>query len=177
MIVKEKNVLLKTTLKEAFPSISVQSVHLEDCKRIVLLQYDKETEKIHFRHYLITTQTYGVSTNIKNLYKGKVQELASYEDISEYILEDNQVADSDIERDEITEVQNKGKTEQKAIRLIELGPRMELLLVKIEENLCTGTVWYHRYVNKTPEEIEEQKKNWTKEIIKRSQEKTTRRKC
>jgi len=35
---------------------------------------------------------------------------------------------------------------------------MELLLVKIEENLCTGTVWYHRYVNKTPEEIEEQKK-------------------
>jgi len=42
---ERKNALLKTTLKEAFPSISVQSVHLEDCKRIVLLQYDKETEK------------------------------------------------------------------------------------------------------------------------------------
>jgi len=35
---------------------------------------------------------------------------------------------------------------------------MDLLLIKVEEKLCSGLVWYHRYINKTPEEIEEQKK-------------------
>lgn len=39
-----------------------------------------------------------------------------------------------------------------AIRLIELGPRMRLELVKIEEGLVDGEVLYHKFIQKTEEE-------------------------
>lgn len=39
-----------------------------------------------------------------------------------------------------------------AIRLIELGPRMRLQLVKIEEGLVDGEVLFHQYIQKTEEE-------------------------
>ena len=38
------------------------------------------------------------------------------------------------------------------VRLTELGPRMNLRLVKIEEGLSGGAVLYHSYKNKTEEE-------------------------
>ncbi|EPT28690.1 brix domain-containing protein [Toxoplasma gondii ME49] len=40
-----------------------------------------------------------------------------------------------------------------AIALVELGPRMELQLVKIEEDVCAGRVLYHHFISKTPEEL------------------------
>ena len=40
-------------------------------------------------------------------------------------------------------------TQQQAIRLCEIGPRLRLELVKIEEGMCDGKVLYHRYVIKT----------------------------
>ena len=40
-------------------------------------------------------------------------------------------------------------------RLREIGPRMELTLTKIQEGLGTGQVLYHKYVDKTDEEIRE----------------------
>lgn len=39
-----------------------------------------------------------------------------------------------------------------AIRLVELGPRMRLQLIKIEEGLVDGEVLYHQYIQKTEEE-------------------------
>lgn len=41
-----------------------------------------------------------------------------------------------------------------AFRLTEIGPRMTLQLVKIEEGLCTGQVLYHRFIEKTEAEIQ-----------------------
>ena len=37
-------------------------------------------------------------------------------------------------------------------RLTEIGPRMTLELVKIEEELCGGNVMYHNHIIKTEEE-------------------------
>jgi len=42
-----------------------------------------------------------------------------------------------------------------AIRLKELGPRLTLELLKIEEEVCTGRVVYHKLVTKTPVEAQE----------------------
>jgi len=39
-----------------------------------------------------------------------------------------------------------------AIRLVELGPRMRLQLIKIEEGLVDGEVLYHQFIEKTEEE-------------------------
>jgi ribosome biogenesis protein SSF1/2 len=39
------------------------------------------------------------------------------------------------------------------LRLHELGPRLKLKLVKIEEGICRGNVVFHDYIKKTPAEI------------------------
>jgi ribosome biogenesis protein SSF1/2 len=38
-------------------------------------------------------------------------------------------------------------------RLTEIGPRMALQLVKIEEGVCSGEVLFHEFVTKTEEEL------------------------
>lgn len=76
--------------------------------------------------------------------------------------------DSDDERDS----HSHGKVERRAVKLVELGPRMKLRLTKVEEGLCAGKVMWHEYIHKTKEEIKELEKTWEK----RRQEKEARRK-
>jgi ribosome biogenesis protein SSF1/2 len=45
------------------------------------------------------------------------------------------------------------KSSMSAIRLHEIGPRLKLKLVKIEEGVCDGEVLYHDLIQKTPEEL------------------------
>lgn len=45
------------------------------------------------------------------------------------------------------------KNTTSAIRLYEIGPRLKLKLIKIEEGLCDGEVLYHELIQKTPEEL------------------------
>lgn len=40
---------------------------------------------------------------------------------------------------------NNKTSEQRAIKLTELGPRMELQLVKIQSGLCDGEVLFHEF--------------------------------
>ncbi|CAI1843902.1 hypothetical protein SEUBUCD646_0B04200 [Saccharomyces eubayanus] len=47
---------------------------------------------------------------------------------------------------------------KKAIKLTELGPRLTLKLVKIEEGICSGKVLHHEYVQKSSGEIRELEK-------------------
>jgi ribosome biogenesis protein SSF1/2 len=42
--------------------------------------------------------------------------------------------------------------EKRAVKLSELGPRMKLRLVKVEEGLCEGKVMWHEFIAKTKEE-------------------------
>ena len=42
-----------------------------------------------------------------------------------------------------------------AIKLKEIGPRLKLELLKIEEDFFDGRVIYHKYVEKTPQEIQD----------------------
>lgn len=55
-------------------------------------------------------------------------------------------------------------------RLTEIGPRMMLQLVKIEEGIGTGEVLYHEYIKKSPEEVEATKemrkqKKWVELLV------------
>lgn len=61
--------------------------------------------------------------------------------------------------------------ERRAVKLVELGPRMRLRLTKVEDGMCTGKVMWHEYVHKTKEEIKELERRWEK----RRQEKDARR--
>ena len=61
--------------------------------------------------------------------------------------------------------------EKRAVKLVELGPRMKLRMTKVEEGVCSGKVMWHEYVHKTKEEIKEMDKVWEK----RRQEKEARK--
>jgi ribosome biogenesis protein SSF1/2 len=61
--------------------------------------------------------------------------------------------------------------EKKAVKLVELGPRMKLRMTKVEEGVCSGKIMWHEYIHKTKEEIKEMEKIWEK----RRQEKEARK--
>ncbi|KAI5189906.1 hypothetical protein NEMIN01_0769 [Nematocida minor] len=64
-----------------------------------------------------------------------------------------------------------GAANQVKLSLTEIGPSMSLELQKIERGICTGDVVYHRYIEKTPEELRERER-----VIKqRAREKQQRR--
>lgn len=64
------------------------------------------------------------------------------------------------------------KTEKKAIKLQELGPRMTLRLTKVEEGLCGGKIMWHEYITKSKKEEKAQETTWEA----RRKEKEQRRK-
>lgn len=63
--------------------------------------------------------------------------------------------------------------EKRAVKLVELGPRMKMRLVKLEEGVCEGRVMWHEFVKKTKAEEMEMENKWAK----RREEKEQRRKA
>lgn len=137
---------------------------LSACKRVVLMDYDSATGMVEFRHYYIETAVAGVSRSVKRVIETRVPSLSKYEDISQYILGDGAGSDSENESDpdakvDVTRTTMKKKVEtqteeKRSVRLHELGPRMTLSLVKIQDGLDEGDILYHSFVTKDPEEAE-----------------------
>lgn len=50
--------------------------------------------------------------------------------------------------------------EKKAVKLVELGPRMKLRMTKVEEGVCGGKVMWHEFLEKSPEELKEMEIVW-----------------
>ncbi|KAE8352549.1 Brix domain-containing protein [Aspergillus coremiiformis] len=61
--------------------------------------------------------------------------------------------------------------EKRAVKLVELGPRLKLRLIKVEEGLCEGKIMWHDYIHKSEKETKSLDKNWEK----RKKEKEERR--
>jgi ribosome biogenesis protein SSF1/2 len=55
---------------------------------------------------------------------------------------------------------NTPDVEKRAVKLVELGPRLKLRLNKVEEGLCEGKVMWHEYIAKSSEEVKTMEKNW-----------------
>lgn len=77
-----------------------------------------------------------------------------------------------VEAAEDEEEGHNDNVERRAVKLVELGPRMRLRMTKVEEGICSGKVLWHEYVHKTQEEIKELEKKWEQ----KRREKEARRK-
>jgi ribosome biogenesis protein SSF1/2 len=55
---------------------------------------------------------------------------------------------------------SKPRVEKRAVKLVELGPRLKLRLTKVEEDICSGKVMWHEFINKSPMEVKELDKKW-----------------
>ena len=102
--------------------------------------------------------------------------LANMTDIAEYVTrgstaggsDDTDTSEAESEAEDIADPKNavelpqsyvgRGNeaNTQRAVRLREIGPRMELRLVKIEEGLNGSEVLYHDYMHKSAKEVAEQ---------------------
>lgn len=61
--------------------------------------------------------------------------------------------------------------EKRAVKLVELGPRMKLRLIKVEEGMCGGRVMWHAFKTKTEAEIKQTDAAWDKKIKEKEQRK------
>jgi ribosome biogenesis protein SSF1/2 len=86
--------------------------------------------------------------------KKRLPNLGKLKDISDFVLRPSgDGSDSEMEDTPENRVTIEGKhntrhlegTPQSAVRLVEVGPRMSLELVKIQEGFCDGKVLYHSY--------------------------------
>lgn len=158
--------LATITFQNLFPPINVKKVKLSTCQRAVLVDYDKESNRFQFRHYAISAAPTGANRALRKLLTTRnAPDLGNLTDVSEFFdkagagaagdASDSEGEDAVAARVDLTQDYNrvaKADTRSRVI-LQEIGPRMELELVKVEEGMCEGRVLYHAYVNKTEEEV------------------------
>ncbi|KAK6533951.1 hypothetical protein TWF281_005294 [Arthrobotrys megalospora] len=182
---------------------------LPDVKDVENLKEDEEYI-VDLRHYSISTRPTGVPRAIRKLNRatqpskggrGVIPDLGGLGDISEYLLDPSAAgggytSESEVDTDAEVEVavpgiqkagrvkkvsEDGGGAEKKAVKLQELGPRMRLKLVKIEEGVNDGRILWHSFVKKSREEERQlEKKAKEKERLKqerkRVQEENVKRK-
>jgi ribosome biogenesis protein SSF1/2 len=135
-----------------FPAIDINTVKLSTCQRLVLLNYNKDTKLIDFRHYSIRLQPVGVSRRIRKFVQNhQVPDLRNLQDVSDFVTKAGYGSESEGDEEAATVTLssdlgrvNKGATKS-AVKLQEIGPRMTMQLVKVEEGLCTGGIIFSEY--------------------------------
>ncbi|CAL2029589.1 unnamed protein product [Caenorhabditis brenneri] len=159
--------LVQTFIQNMFPSINVDTIQLGNLKRCLVVSYDEETDEIQMRHYAIRVVASGLNKSVKKLMQAEktmgknIPNLSTYKDISDYFLNPGQLSDSEFEGDQqevelpqdISEGRGCGLGQKSNVRLHEIGPRLTLELVKIEEGIDEGEVLYHKHHSKTPDEL------------------------
>lgn len=143
-----------------------------------MLNKDKETGSIEFRHYAIDTRPVDVTRGVKKLTKlkhklrKKIPNLSKKQDMADYLLDPDAGAftsDSDmseVEEDAIVDLNPDDDDEmpleegpsKRAVKLVEIGPRMTLDLIKIEDGVCSGKVLHHTRIKKSEAEIKKLEK-------------------
>jgi ribosome biogenesis protein SSF1/2 len=138
---------------------------------------------VEIRHYAIKAAPIGVDRKVRKLVQTNVPNLSRCEDISDYILgnapavRDGGITSDSEAEDEISHVvlpqkytgKGNNQSQKSALKLVELGPRLCLHLVKVEKGLASGDVMYHSYVQKSPEEVRELKAKAEKAVILKQQ--------
>ncbi|KAJ1397671.1 Brix domain [Sesbania bispinosa] len=144
--------LTTNMFQNIFPTIDVKTVKLSSCQRIVLLNYNKETKLIDFRHYSIRLQPVGVSRRIRKLVQShQVPDLKNLQDVSDFVTKAGYGSESEADEEAatVTLSSNLGRVNRastkSAVKLQEIGPRMTLQLVKVEKGLCSGEVLFSEY--------------------------------
>uniref|UniRef100_A0A0N5BGU2 Brix domain-containing protein n=1 Tax=Strongyloides papillosus TaxID=174720 RepID=A0A0N5BGU2_STREA len=144
--------LVESVLQNMFPELKPEKVLLRNVRRCVLFNYDEETDTISMRHYAIKVVPTGISKSAKKIIKDKIPDLSKYKDISEFFLNPGHLSESEFEGEQnevelAEDLPGKGclKGMKSNVRMIEIGPRLDLTLTKIYEGIDEGEVLYNRY--------------------------------
>ncbi|KAJ7756867.1 Brix domain-containing protein [Mycena maculata] len=173
--------LLMKSFQTLFPPLSPHTLALSSARRVVLVSYNADRGTVDFRHYVITVKPYGVSKRVRRVLEGTqkasggILDLGNEKDVADFLLRKRgeagpdggyesaassteSVAGDDGDAVDLADDyvgRNNKKGQRRAVRLDEVGPRMELRLVKITEGVPgkEGSVIYHEFVKKTKKEV------------------------
>eukprot|EP00526_Cylindrotheca_closterium_P009748 CAMPEP_0113605852 /NCGR_PEP_ID=MMETSP0017_2-20120614/2550_1 /TAXON_ID=2856 /ORGANISM="Cylindrotheca closterium" /LENGTH=428 /DNA_ID=CAMNT_0000514373 /DNA_START=20 /DNA_END=1306 /DNA_ORIENTATION=+ /assembly_acc=CAM_ASM_000147 len=164
--------LMRITFQNMFPAINVSNVKLKECRRVVLfhlIEDENDDQRVEVRHYAIKATPVGVNRKVRRLIQTKIPNLNKVQDIADYIAGTGHPgtsvdAASDSEAEDNSAVVelaqnytgrgNRGQSKS-ALKLVELGPRLSIELIKVEQGLGEGNIMFHAFVHKTPEEAKE----------------------
>jgi ribosome biogenesis protein SSF1/2 len=169
--------MMAHTFQNMFPSLNLNTVKLHTIRRCVLFSYSPVTNSIDMRHYAITLVPTGVNKGIKKIVQKKIPNMSKLEDISDLVTKSQALSDSEFEDEEchveLSQALKRGNVESgsSAVRLFELGPRITFELTKIESDLLSGEVLYHKDVVKNAEEILKIKKKRADRRVQKEQRK------
>jgi ribosome biogenesis protein SSF1/2 len=168
--------LATITFQNLFPPINVRKVKLSTCQRALLVDFDAKTNRFQFRHYSISAAPTGANRKLRKLLTSRAApDLGQLNDVSEFFepgrgfgkgyssasdVSDSEGEDAVNARVDLAQDYNRVARANTRSRVVlqEIGPRMELELVKVEEGMCEGRVLFHAHVRKTEEEIVAQEK-------------------
>ncbi|KAJ4877449.1 Peter Pan-like protein [Raphanus sativus] len=152
---QEPHLLLATKMfQKIFPDLDVKTIKLSTCQRLVLMNYNKDTKLIDFRHYSLRLQPVGVSRRLRKFVeKHEVPDLRNLQDVSDFLTKAGYGLESEGDEEAATVTLssdlrrvNRGSTKS-AVKLQEIGPRMTMQLVKVEEGLCSGEIMFDESEN------------------------------
>lgn len=172
--------LMITVFQNMFPAINPHATKLTTIKRVLLVS-KTPLGLIEIRHYAISTKLVEELRNVRKLLashleKRKLPVMTNHSDIADLVLDPYSVggltSDSEVEDDAVVEIQAEERkrvnaepetsassaptaptTRKRAIKLVELGPRISMSLLKIEESvLGSSKTLYHAHITKTKEE-------------------------
>ncbi|KAK0228135.1 Brix domain-containing protein [Armillaria fumosa] len=172
--------LVMKAFQSLFPPLSPKTIALSSARRVVLVSYNADRGTVDFRHYVITVKAYGVSKRVRRVLEGANKGSASHglldlgneKDVADFLLrkrgepgpdgyESASSAESVAGDEDAVDLaddyvgKNNKKGSRRAVRLDEVGPRLELRLVKITEGVPgkEGGVIYHEFVKKSKKEV------------------------
>eukprot|EP00892_Ulva_mutabilis_P007000 jgi/Ulvmu1/4672/UM002_0403.1 len=136
-----------------FPSINVNTTKLNKCQRIVLLSHNKATDTVSMRHYCISLAPAGLTKGIKALVTSKAApDLSQFSSVADFVERAGYASDSDADDAAQVTAPQTSRGQASRVRLHEIGPRLELQVVKIHEGLASGRVLFHRFEQRTADE-------------------------
>lgn len=156
--------LMAEMFRKSFPAVNVKDAKLRDMRRVVLVDRDEDEDVVRIRHFAVRVQPAGLSKSVRKItVRGKVPKLAKMTDVSELVDGEGGAAtgafSSDSEMDDtqmpVTLSQSVRKMRSGAsssVKLVEVGPRLSLQLIKAQGGMCDGAVLYHRHVVKDEDE-------------------------
>jgi ribosome biogenesis protein SSF1/2 len=138
--------LMATMFNNLFPSLNLNQAKPSALKRVVLVNFDSTRDVIEWRHYYIKQNYTDINNKIKKIVNSKkIPNLSECKDLSQYFAGNvGYASESDIDnlpnsKINVEEEMKSGKVQKKKVnlRLFEIGPRITMKLVKIEEGLLS----------------------------------------
>ncbi|MES1902774.1 MAG: hypothetical protein MHPSP_001894, partial [Paramarteilia canceri] len=147
-------------LQNMFPIFDIEESELKLFKRCAIFNYNEETQDIDFRHYLkkyfssIIKTPLSSNDSISKLSGSGLIKMTDISDISDFVLKSSENNDKN---ENLLSNNSTSTFESKySLRLKEIGPRMKMEIMKIEEDFFDGKVLYHNEIKKSAKEMHKQ---------------------